>query len=293
MRSMRMTRVRAVTVALLAALLPVGLTASYAGAAETEGEKNLTEPVLFAEPEGADDFIIPDDTTLTGVVGTPTYLKDGISYYVVTDPDVTFAAPHVVVAAPPVAVTADWGDNLTNHSFRGSTKQPIRVEMALWATGQSMPGYEPVLLEGAMGSEVYGITGVVTDRMPLVYTVGEQLTIERLNADGSADVIYGPGPMTAEINAAGKLIFGFSWGTPSGLTNPDPGTYRLTFSVPDSVQITGVGAADLFLPTFDDDSTQLEIVIGQGSSHRPPDKGPGGDTGGGGGAGSGFGGGRR
>lgn len=37
--------------------------------------------------------------------------------------------------------------------------------------------------------------------------------------------------MAGEVNGAGKLIYGFDWGTPSGLPRPGVGNYRLVFTV--------------------------------------------------------------
>ncbi|HEX6419924.1 MAG TPA: hypothetical protein VFZ77_15590 [Acidimicrobiales bacterium] len=188
-------------------------------------------------------------------------------------------------ATAPVAVIADRGDNLTNDSFRGNLKQPIRVEMALWGTG-TMTGYEPVLLEGSRGIEVCGITGATSDLTPLVYTTGEWLTIQALDSAGDpvGDPLYA-GPMTAEVNAAEKVIYGFNWGTPSGVPSPTKGAYRLTFTVPDTVQITGVGAADLFVPkVVNTSTTTLDIIIGNAPGRKPTT--PGESASGGGGIGA-------
>ena len=279
-------------VALLAAVFTI-FGVLPAGAAEEEGVKNLSEPLVFAEAEGATHFTFYD-LEPGEIVGDKTYDLGGTMYYVVSNPLVQFAAEHAV-ATGTVPVIADWGDNLTNHSFRGNLKQPIRVEIAFWASdGRLMAGYEPVLLEGARGTEVYGITGAVTNRTPLVYTTGENLKIESLNAEGQVTGVIYTGPMTAEVNAAGKVIYGFNWGTPGGLASPDKGAYRLTVTVPTTLQITGVGAAEIFVPTYTAQTTTLDLIIGNAPGKKPGDTGggigPPPDKGGGGGGGQGPGG---
>lgn len=233
---------------------------------------NLSYPTIFAEgygPAGTDvteeDGLRPGPEEGIVVEQRPFFYQgnktDYGSYYLQQGQNVWQAAwsdgrtatwPHRVVVA--------WGDNLTQRSW--NTHSPIRVENTLYADGAApMQGFVMTYLYGEGPSEMQGTDGSLYEAVPTVFSVLPRLTIEKLsgedpNGDPGAPVctVYdgaihenagteGPGKYSAEVNVAGKIIYGFN------LTIRDVtmcstdlhryGWWRLTFRLDDQGTVGG------------------------------------------------------
>lgn len=162
---------------------------------------------------------------------------------------------------------AYWGDNLTAKEW--STTRPIRIEVALSATGVgTLAGYNMTLLYGEGTTEMQGTDGTTAAYVPLIYTIGTTLTVDRLSAEGGQPVAQvQSGPIAAEVNVAGRIVYGAqlkldTWTPPAGMTLD--GWYRLTFAVNSSmVRIRTVGnTTGMFLPVVvNTQETSLDIHI--------------------------------
>ncbi len=170
-------------------------------------------------------------------------------------------------------VIADWGDNLTSRPTQPAG-QPIRVEMSLLALAATgMKGYAitnltPDLADrlatygtrGAPEDEYFTEAGTPTTR---VFDAGATLTIEKI-VDGAPTLVVFDGPMAAEINSTGAVVYGFNWGTKGKANAPAPGTYRLTFTTNNTV-IIGIADTDTDnILIWDADSTSLEVSVTSG-----------------------------
>lgn len=184
------------------------------------------------------------------------------------------------LAAPSASVLADWGDNLTTRPNVPAGK-PVRVEVSLLDPAAiGMGGFVITNLTPELADRLatYGTRGVPEDAFttgaegaPLtrVFDTGATLTIELLDAapvrgqgraDLTASVIF-HGPMTAEINSSGAVIYGYNWGTKGRKNTPAPGTYRITFR---TVATTIIGITDTAgqnVPTWDATSTSVTVVL--------------------------------
>jgi hypothetical protein len=171
-------------------------------------------------------------------------------------------------------VIADWGDNLTSRPTQPAG-QPIRVEMSLLdLTTTGMTGYAITNLTPDLADRLatYGTRGAPDDLYLTgepgapsvrVFDAGATLTIEKIVDEVPTLVVF-DGPMTAEINSTGAVVYGFNWGTKGKANAPAPGTYRLTFTT-NSTVITGIAdAGALRVPTWDADSTSLEVSVTSG-----------------------------
>lgn len=164
-----------------------------------------------------------------------------------------------------INVTAAWGDNLAGDA-KLKVGSPIRVELVLTQDSTvTQPGYTVVKLEPAaldressygilatddglgsfsateshrpgkpaqglvtdISTESFGVTP--TDFVPLVYDSQAELTIV------GNDVVVVDEAATAEINATGKVVYGYN------LRVPSAGTYEITYSLP-NVNITAADA---------------------------------------------------
>jgi hypothetical protein len=130
-------------------------------------------------------------------------------------------------AAATALVTADWGDNLTGGGVLKAGK-PIRVEMSLTENNNTRAGFNVIKLTPDLEDRLatYGTDGISAFLSTKVFDSGTRLRIEKLN--GTATTIY-DGPIAAEINSIGAVVYGFNWGTQGGVTAPVAGTYRITF----------------------------------------------------------------
>lgn len=177
---------------------------------------------------------------------------------------------------------ADWGDNLTTRPTMAAGK-PIRVEVSLLdPAAVGMGGFVITNLTPELADRLatYGTRGVPEDAFvtgdagaPLtrVFDTGATLTIELLNtaqvhglgrADLTASVIY-DGPMTAEINSTGAVVYGYNWGSQGRKNTPAPGTYRITFRTVGTTIIGITDTAAQNVPTWDATSTSVTVVLGR------------------------------
>ncbi|WP_454778329.1 hypothetical protein [Georgenia muralis] len=242
------------------ALVVVGGSAALAAPPEEEeeeGTKNLSVPVILADdgekaglfnavtvpglPTGDADYTnavpgdeVPDGDYYTGV-GSDTYPST-------VDPEFDadmWGADRTVVTDVPVVTDVKWGDNLLSHTFPGTGTQPIRVEVNLFAHDptafEPMLGYDAISLEGEMRDELFGTDGLAAELAPMVFAPGATLTILKAEEETGtySEVAVSERLMPSEVNASGRLIYGFNWGSPSGVANPGVGWYRLIFTVPD------------------------------------------------------------
>ncbi len=132
-----------------------------------------------------------------------------------------------------------WGDNLAGDAML-KVGSPIRVELVLWDTsGESsgLQGYKVIKLEPAELDRLsdYGHLAVdnggvleakPTDLGAIVHDPGATLNIQRMvNGAPVGDPEY-QGPAGGEINATGKIVYGYN------LRVATPGTYRITYTLP-------------------------------------------------------------
>ncbi|HVC68222.1 MAG TPA: hypothetical protein VND44_11545 [Acidimicrobiales bacterium] len=169
--------------------------------------------------------------------------------------------------ATAATVTAQWGSNLTDSPQLHADK-PIRVEVGLLdmaATGDPYLGYAITNLTPTLPdqSATYGtdgttfLSGVNGGAQTRVWGPGATLNIRDTGTDS---VIYN-GPISAEINSTGAVVFGFNWGGSSSSTTDPAGTYELTFTIPSPITIDAVAAGTTNQPTFTSDSTTLTVTV--------------------------------
>jgi hypothetical protein len=155
-----------------------------------------------------------------------------------------------------VSVYAAWGDNLGGDaSLRAGS--PIRVELVLTDTsGVQGQGYTVVKLEpNKLDREsAYGTLAPATaeSMTPVVHDGGARLLITGPSAfEAAVD------PLKPEINATGKIVYGYQ------LTAPEPGQYLITFTMP-NVTIVGCDVGDC----LDGHSASLPITVGGGGGGK-------------------------
>lgn len=149
-------------------------------------------------------------------------------------------------------VIVDWGDNLSSAHLSASSV--IRVETTLYQdTSTSNPtdtmtAYSMTLLGGSGQSEVYGTDGSTYESNQWsVFACNAHLRIEKLTGQGGAvdpsvpgfdATVYEhfgaeEGGYGAEVNSAGKLVYGYVWMLKTWplTTAQKQGWWRLTFSL--------------------------------------------------------------
>jgi len=224
-------------------------------------------------------------TTLTVPSKAPVYYnaacaetQDGTvcvdaGYYFVQR-DAAWQAPCKVVTS--VNAIGAWGDNLAGDAML-KVGSPIRVELVLWAPPDAVEGkqgYKVIKLEPAELDRVsdYGhladgtFSAIPTDLGAIVHDPAARLKIEKLGADGGAVSTVYDELAGGEINATGKIIYGY------GLRVTEPGTYRLTYSFT-NVNITGCEEPQAVCRGSE---ASLNINVGGGGGGgRPPGAGEG------------------
>ena len=163
----------------------------------------------------------------------------------------------------PVPVTAAWGDNLSGDA-KLKAGSPIRVELLLTYApppdeaaeqdGYTVEKLDPAALDressyGTLatsddGGQTYFATPVPF--MPLVFDYRATLTI---TGDG---FLATEEPASAEINATGKVVYGYN------LRVPTPGQYQITYTLP-NVDIQSADAGYCV-----DQTCSLTITVGGG-----------------------------
>lgn len=246
-----------------------------------EAGNNLSIPAIFVpDASGGPALRVPCGTyAVPGWDGAlPSTVYDG---YWLQKTAATWSAD--CATAVTASVLADWGDNLTTRPTVAAGK-PVRVEVSLLDPAAiGMGGFVITNLTPELADRLatYGTRGVPEDAFttgaegaPLtrVFDTGATLTIELLDAapvrgQGPAgladltDTVIFDGPMTAEINSSGAVIYGYNWGSKGRKNTPAPGTYRITFR---TVATTIIGITDTAgqnVPTWDATSTSVTVVL--------------------------------
>lgn len=156
------------------------------------------------------------------------------------------------------AVTGAWGDNLAGDA-KLKVGSPIRVELLLWdANGEVGQGYEVVKLDPSALDRVSpygtlatvatggGYTATAQDMTPVVHDHQASLTIT------GTDFTVVESPITPEINATGKVVYGYN------LRVPATGEYEIVFKMP-NVSFVSCDAGNC-----SGDTATLKITVGSG-----------------------------
>ena len=235
------------------------------GGGETTLTNNLSVPAIFVTSPGTFNVTCPGGPT--DPTGTPLtgYEVDGYFYVQGLN---QWQAECTTAAADEVTASVDWGDNLEGTALKSGT--PIRVEVGLMdETVNDMVGYHVIKLQpslsdrfSAYGTEATSETGGVTQiTFPYEYAtvngetgeaeiVTDYVRVYDIDARFSlyntttGEYVVEPNTlMSAEINATGKIVYGFNWGIGGhGVKSlPTAGDYILTFHAPN---VMLVGASD-------------------------------------------------
>lgn len=273
-----------VTTLLLSSGIPL---AQSVNAAEEGYGSNLSVPAIFVP--GA---TVEDAPALRGGVCGEAMLPSGSQsldfpgYYLQKTESIWQAECSEVSS---LDVVANWGDNLTVRPML-SSRQPIRIEIGLEHSPVSaMDGFVVEKLTPELDDRfaTYGTRGdISTFAKVRVFDSGTKLRIERI--DGPGGVIY-DGPMSAEVNSVGAIVYGYNWGVKGKNTRALPGTYRVTFTA-NNTRIVGVDVSDAAKATYTPTSTSLIINVSATSGLKGKSgssSGSGGSGGSGGGVGHG------
>lgn len=240
------------------------------GGHETTATNNLSVPTIMISggftgvtcgtPELPSALVSPTGNPLSG------YEIDPITYYYVQGTHKWQAQCFTDSFA---TATAEWGDNLTGDASL-KAGSPIRVELGLFNANTAvvpMYGFNVVKLEPTKldRESAYG-TLATSDGVSGYYATAEILparvfdaavTFSIMNvATGAYVVPLGSNP-TAEINATGKVVYGYN------LRVTAAGQYEITFILP-SVDITGVDAGTFVNDPSGPDKVTLVITVGTG-----------------------------
>jgi hypothetical protein len=238
---------------------------------------NLSNPVLFPEGHGLlglpvsdalgnriyenTGFRLPTDETIMSLPYDN--LPDSGGPFLQADPNYVWQAVWEDRSSSPVPVTVDWSDNLVKQQW--TTQSVVRVEVVLsdllqdatgpvpgdpLTTAQLRQGYEMQSLGGTKKEEVWATTGDIVDLNPTVYSIVPRLKIQKLDGEDGNIVatifdeavhesfgVEGPGGFGAEVNAAGKVIYGYNWNLRNVNLPDKEGWYRLNFSLDDHADI--------------------------------------------------------
>jgi len=206
------------------------------------------------------DLIAPTGTPLSG------YPIDPLASYFVQKVHKWQAQCITGQSGGAVSAYAAWGDNLGGDA-KLRAGSPIRVELVLTdASGALGQGYTVVKLEpnkldreSAYGTLATDGAATAVDMTPVVHDGGTGLLIT--GPDGFEE---GADPLKPEINATGKIVYGYQ------LIAPAPGQYVITFTMP-NVTIAGCDVG-----TCDATSASLQITVGGGGGGgKPPGAGGG------------------
>jgi hypothetical protein len=189
--------------------------------------------VTCGTPEVPSTLVSPTGTPLTG------YEIDPDAYYYVQRVSVWQAQCYVATAA---SAEADWGDNLAGDA-KLKVGKPIRVELGLLTTDLSMQGFTVVKLEPSELDRVsaYGTLASSDDDGQTWYATAEYLAARvhdgqvtfSVQKVGETEYVIDPGSNpTAEINATGKVVYGYN------MRVTEKGDYVITFVTP-NVTLTG------------------------------------------------------
>lgn len=240
------------------------------GPGEEVGGNNLSVPVIFMGSLGGFTVVCGSDNSMGGVVapkGDPAtgFELDPAAYYYVQGTN-EWQSDCQVSTETTINATVAWGDNLGGDA-RLNVGNPIRVEIVLTnEAGQSGNGFfveklEPGLLDRnsaygtlASGDSVSGFSASSQELAALVYDPDASLKI--WNVDTNVYLVGSEAEgddAGAEINATGKIVYGYN------LRVPDAGTYEIEYTFP-NVSLTGydIGSVDGHVAT-------LEITVPSGA----------------------------
>lgn len=253
-----------------------------------ETAQNLSVPAILVGPLGSlvCGASIGDPSLLKRPTGTPLTDYEVSGYYWVQKVHTWQAQCFNDVRA---LVFGNWGDNLSG-SASLRVGSPIRVELVLTNMGDYSPtstlqGYEVIKLEPSKldresayghtaGSPETGFTDFPSDVGSAQWVVHDAgITFSVLNLDTGVYAVPENTRPTAEINATGKIVYGYN------LRVGTAGTYQIHFTTSDNVMFTGADAGEE-LELNDANNVYLNIVVAPGGSG-----GGGGGSGGGGGPG--------
>lgn len=234
--------------------------------------QNLSVPAILVGPLGTlvcgtedapSALLPPTGTPLTG------YEVDTAAYWWVQKVH-TWQAQ--CFRADTASVFGSWGDNLSGDA-KLKIGSPIRVELVLTNSGgsetlENMEGYNVLKLEPSKldRESAYGhdaqLTGSGSVATPdqfvpaewVVHDAGMQISVQNL---GTGDFVVSPQPIAPEINATGKIVYGYN------LRVTAVGKYLIQFSSTPAVKITGTDVG-----TFDEHNAYLTITVGAGGGKK-------------------------
>lgn len=173
--------------------------------------------------------------------------------------------------APTASVFGNWGDNLEGDASL-KVGSPIRVELVLTNMGSStvtLQGYTVIKLEPskldresayghlAGGDAVNGWTHIPVPFGPAQWLVHDQgITFSVCKPGTSVCAVPPLTKPTAEINATGKVVYGYN------LRVGEPGVWRITFTSSQPVTFTGQDAENG--GKIDDHNVYIDIVVSTG-----------------------------
>ncbi|MGE0554092.1 MAG: Ig-like domain-containing protein [Gemmatimonadales bacterium] len=242
------------------------------GESSEEAGNNLSWPTVFVDGTGITGLAVATDpgvrpTTAEGVTAdTLPFFWDGNAptyntYYEQQTSNTWRAELLDGTGQAAYDASAYWGDNITVKEW--SATRPIRVEIALSATGVgTLTGFNMTYLYGEGPDEMQGTDGSTAEFVPLIYTVGPTITVEKLSGPGGSVVAtVADEPINAEVNVGGRIIYGYQL----KLDASGPGWYRLRYRLATgaNARITAVGnTTGMFLPVVvGPRETMIEINV--------------------------------
>lgn len=247
------------------------------GKPPTEATNNLSVPAIMIAgtagnlPAGCGsgdwgDYLAPGgDDPLSG------YSIDPSAYYFVQKVHEWQAQCRTEEAGGSIQVYGEWGDNLGGDA-KLKAGSPIRVELVLKEdSGQLAYGFTVLKLEpekldrlsayGTLATEAgAGEYEASAEQMtPVVHDGGARLLVTAVDPENDFELFIDP--MAPEINATGKVVYGYN------LRVPAPGQYVITFDMP-NVTFNGCDVADTCAAGGQIATMTINVVGGGGK--RPP-----------------------
>jgi hypothetical protein len=232
----------------------VGALGSLVCGTEVDPSSGLPVPSNLVEPTG---------TPLTGYPVPGSYWVQKVH---------TWQAQCFTAAS--ATAFASWGDNLAGEA-KLKVGSPIRVELVLtnlddYSGLGGLKGYTVIKLEpGELDREsAYGHEATVDPisgawvSTPIIFQQAEWLvhdagiTFSVQNLDTEDYVVPPLTPPTAEINATGKVVYGYN------LRVSTAGNYQIQFTTSPAVTLTDVDAGEL----IDVNNVSIDINVGPGGS---------------------------
>lgn len=243
---------------------------------EETAAQNLSVPAILVGPLGALSCGTPEaPSALVKPMGVP------LSGYEVPG-DYWVQKVHTWQAqcfnSDQAQVFGNWGDNLKGDA-RLKTGSPIRVELVLtnmtaYSTPSAMQGYAVLKLEpskldrlSAYGHAAIGDGGGWGD-VPVDHTSAQWLvhdagiTFSVMNKSTGAYAVEPGTSPTAEINATGKVVYGYN------LRVETAGAYRIQFTTSGPVTFTGQDAANGGQVGLNDVFIDIQVVAGGGGGGK-------------------------